>query len=129
MNAEVEAYLQLMRNDIGSARSLLSEYPGNAAFFVEQAAEKLIKAVLAREGIRERVRHHRLGPLVALLPKSNPWRGELTELEWLSSAATVFRYPGADGNVPAPPDAAEYAAAIDRIEHLAIRIEDWCRAE
>lgn len=128
MKVEVEAYLRLARNDLGSAKTLMLGYPGNAAFFVQQAAEKLIKAILTHEAIRIRARHHQLGPMIDQLPAGHRWIEDLRALEWLSAAASMFRYPTADGSLPDPPDSDRYVATIAQIEKLLDRIETWLRS-
>ena len=128
MRPEVAAFLALARNDLGTARAIIQSFPGNAAFHCQQAAEKLVKAVLVREGIREGIRLHRIGDLAAMLPDEHPWRSELEGLDQFSDAATAYRYPGMNGMLADPPEAGVLVSTIDHIETLLIRIEDWLRS-
>ena len=51
MAPDVAAYIALAREDLGAATGLRDAFLRHAAFCLEQAAEKLIKAALTREGI------------------------------------------------------------------------------
>lgn len=74
----------------------------------QQAAEKLIKAVLLDRGIETGAEHH-LDVLVGRLPDDHPWKARLRSLDKYTAYATAYRYPGSGGRVPAAPDAKQVA--------------------
>jgi len=128
VNRAAASLLILARRDLQAARLLFASDPGNAAFHAQQAAEKLVKAVLAEEGIREGTRHHQIAPLAQLLPARHAWRDELDAFDRLSAAATWMRYPGPDGVLPEILDTGALGADIAEIETLLPRIEAWLQA-
>lgn len=67
MSDRAESFIALARNDLELARLVSARDPGNAAFHLQQAAEKLAKAVLDIEGIPSGATHQ-IGALAALLP-------------------------------------------------------------
>jgi HEPN domain-containing protein len=52
MRETVGTFTALAREDLAVARKVVDEFPRDAAFHIEQVAEKLLKAVLATEGIK-----------------------------------------------------------------------------
>jgi HEPN domain-containing protein len=128
VNRGVASLLILAGRDLQAARILFESDPGNAAFHAQQAAEKLTKAVLGAEGIREGTRHHQIGQLARLLSPEHPWRNELESLDRLSAAATWMRYPGPDGTLPEILDTAALAGDIAEVEALLSRIQAWLEA-
>ncbi|MDX2222962.1 MAG: HEPN domain-containing protein [Rhodospirillaceae bacterium] len=125
MSRKVAAYLALAREDLAASRTLALNFPRHAAFNVEQAAEKIIKAVLTKEGIVFGAGHHQLARLVGALPLDHPWRADLMSLDKHSPAATALRYPTPGGIVPPNPDIAQITADIAEIELLLPEIADW----
>jgi hypothetical protein len=63
----------------------------SAIYLCEQAAEKLIRAVLTSEKVHAGVRHQ-LDEMVSLIPEENPIKPRLRELQQLSTYATSYRY-------------------------------------
>lgn len=103
MNPLVAGYFQVLREDLAAARQLAGTVPRASAFHLQQAAEKLVKAILTAEGIHTSAEHE-IGLLVAKLPQDHPWRADLVELDYLSRFATAYRYPGSTGRVAPPPE-------------------------
>ncbi len=124
---EVATLLALADEDLEVARKLLSDHPRQAALHLQQAAEKLAKAVLVAEGLAA-PRIHQLGALTSLLPAEHLWRSELASLDRLSSHATALRYPDPAGSVPAAPEAAELARDLQEVAALLDEIGHWCLA-
>ncbi|HMG22020.1 MAG TPA: HEPN domain-containing protein, partial [Kofleriaceae bacterium] len=87
------AFLDDVDLDLEAARRLVVE-PANrlAAFHLQQAAEKLIKAVRLSHGLRVTADHN-LELLIDELPRDEAWRDKLTVLEPLAAYATSYRYP------------------------------------
>jgi HEPN domain-containing protein len=126
---KVASYLELARRDLAHAADTLEKHPANAAFSVQQAAEKIIKAVLTRDGVLFPVTTHQLDLLVGLLPGDHLWRADLLDWVGLTSAATVYRYPTANDDIPRDPDRATIARYILSIRTLLPEIADWCREQ
>jgi HEPN domain-containing protein len=124
---EVAGFLALAREDLAVAGELLAGHGRAAAFHLQQAAEKLIKAVLTLEGIAF-PRSHQLGALAALLPEEHAWRADLMALDHLTSHATALRYPLPGGGLPLDPTKADLAASLRQIAALLDALEPWCRA-
>ncbi len=126
MKIAVESLITLAREDLTVAKKLAVDHPRHAAFHIEQAAEKLLKAVLSTEGIVFNA-GHQLGALAALLPLNHIWRGDLATFDDFTSYATAVRYPTGGGRMPQDPDAAEVQEGLNRVGALVDEIEDWCR--
>jgi HEPN domain-containing protein len=127
MTEAAESYIELAREDLGGARMMLDKYPRLAAFHIEQAAEKLLKAVLTAEEVVFSAGHHQLGRLAELLPPDHLWRADLAEFDKFTTYATAPRYPRPLGGMPKAPAKEDLAAGIREIETVAGEIEDWCR--
>ncbi len=93
--------LRIAREDLDGAVLLASEGNRNAVYLCEQAAEKVILAVLTSEGKHGGIKH-RLGEMVDLVPDENPLKPALRAIEGLSAYATSYRY-AAPGIAAAPP--------------------------
>jgi len=63
MRETVDAFIVLASEDLAIARKVVDEFPRDAAFHIEQAAGKLLKAVLTTKGIKFGVGHHQIGRL------------------------------------------------------------------
>jgi HEPN domain-containing protein len=116
----IAAFLELAAQDVEAARTLATKNNRYAAYHCQQAAEKLIKAVLLHRGIESGI-EHRLDILVDELPDSDPWKARLRPLEIYSPYATTYRYPTPGGRIVAAPDMAQVAKDADLLEAL---IED-----
>lgn len=111
----IAAYLDDVGLDLDAARRLAVTPPNRlAAFHLQQAAEKLVKAVHIVRGIRPTAEHH-IDLLVAALPAEDTWRAKLSVLDPLSAFATAFRYPSPTGNRkdgPLPDEVARWIRVI-----------------
>jgi len=88
-----------------------------AAFHLEQAAEKLVKAVRLGRGLRVTADHN-LEALVDELAEDDPWREKLRVLEPLSAYATTYRYPSPTGKRKGGPSSDEVLVWIVTISGL-----------
>ena len=61
-----------------------------AIYQCEQAAEKIIKAVLTSEGIHANIKHQ-LDEMVKQVPDANPLKPLLEQIEHLAAYATTYR--------------------------------------
>lgn len=121
---EVRSFLALAREDLQASDRLRPTHGRPAAFHLQQAAEKLVKAVLAAEGgTSPRGRH--IGALAALLPEAHPWRADLMALDRLTVYATALRYPTPNGDLPAAPVDHELAAARDELGRVLDAVARW----
>lgn len=94
MSAEllIANLLRVAAEDLEGARLLASKNNRNAIYLCEQAAEKLIRAVVTSEGVRAGIKHD-LSQMVDLVPEANPLRPALRSIEHLAAYATAYRYP------------------------------------
>ena len=117
----IAAYLDDVDLELEAARRLAADPPNRfAAFHVEQAAEKLVKAIRLMRGLRVTADHN-IEALVDELPADDPWRIELRILEPLSAYATTYRYPSPTGKRRAGPSNEEVFAWIKTIAGLAAK--------
>jgi HEPN domain-containing protein len=101
-----------------AARRLVADPPNRfAAFHLQQASEKLVKAVRLSRGLRVTADHD-LEALVADLPPDDPWRAKLRVLEPLSAYATTYRYPSPMGKRKGGPSNDEVVVWIKAIAGL-----------
>jgi HEPN domain-containing protein len=117
MSAEllIANLLRVANEDLEGARLLAASNNRNAVYLCEQAAEKVIRAVLTSEGKHAGIKHE-LAEMVDLIPDENPLKEHLRRLEHLSRYATAYRYPVSSSKtkrIPRPPSASELRAAID----------------
>lgn len=118
----VEAYLADAGNDIDAARRLARPRLNRlAAFHLQQAAEKLVKAVRLARRLPASAEHH-IDVLVHGLPDGDPLRPLLEPLDDLTPYATTFRYPTIRGRVQSPLSADEIDAWADRIARLVLDV-------
>jgi HEPN domain-containing protein len=127
MKDVVESFIALATEDLAVARKLLADHPRHCAFSIEQAAEKLSKAVLTAEGIHYAAGHHQLGRLAQLLPGDHIWRADLMTFDNYSSFATATRYPKPGGGMPTAPSRQVLDRGLEEVSSLVGEIEDWCR--
>jgi HEPN domain-containing protein len=126
MNDKAESLIELARNDIRVARTVLSFDPGNAAFHLEQAAEKLAKAVLTVEGITFGITHQ-VGALAAMLPTDHIFRADLASFDRLSSFGTSTRYPLPGGGMPRLPSKDFLEEGIRDVASIVGEVDDFRR--
>lgn len=123
MSAErvIANLLRIAREDLEGARMLNTCANRNAIYLCEQAAEKLIRAVLTSEKIHAGVRHQ-LDEMVSLVPEENPIKPRLRQLQHLSAYATSYRYTTPTGRIPSDPPTSEVDAAIANIESTLLEV-------
>jgi HEPN domain-containing protein len=125
MKAVAEGYFKVSDEDMAAARQLMTSVPRVSAFHLQQAAEKLVKAILSTENIHSGANHN-IGQLVALLPDGHEWKADLMELDYLSQFATTFRYPSETGRIRPAPDTAKLAEFFELIAALTDDAKQWC---
>jgi HEPN domain-containing protein len=113
----IAAFLQLAQEELTAARSLHATGRRQAAYFCQQSAEKIARAILAHAGVLFSTGHN-LGQMAAALPLDHPWRDKLNALDKHSPAATRYRYPGPTGRLAEPPSAERLQEDIREIAAL-----------
>lgn len=93
----VNAWLRVVDMDVsGIVNNLDGPEPcvTAAAFHCQQAAEKIVKAILVSAAIAF-PKSHDIGELIRLLPLDHPLLPDVTPLARFTPFVAVFRYPGA----------------------------------
>ncbi len=127
MNVDVvREWLDHVQEDLDAAWSCARgerAVPGQAAYHVQQAAEKLTKAALVAHGIRPR-KGHKIGEFAKLLPAGFADRERYLALERFSDYAWAHRYPQEGKGEPIPePSVDEVRAWIDEVAALKSDLE------
>jgi HEPN domain-containing protein len=124
----VEEWLEKVRRDLVMARKACEgddAVPDQAAFHVQQAAEKLTKAALVALQKRPR-KGHEIGEFAKRLPARFALRERFLGLARFTKFVWMHRYPGEAGAPPEPePSAAEARAWIGEVEALKVDFEGW----
>jgi HEPN domain-containing protein len=114
----VSAYLDDVELDLDAAKRLIVDPPNRfAAFHLQQAAEKLVKAVRLCRGLRL-IAEHNIELLVDEIPEGDVWHAKLTVLEPLAEYATSYRYPSSSGRRKGGPSNDEILIWIKTIAGL-----------
>jgi HEPN domain-containing protein len=123
MSAEqvVASLLRIASEDLAGARQLAASGNRNAAYLCEQAAEKVIRAVLTTENVHGGVRHQ-LDAMVALVPDENPLKPALKSIEHLGDYATAFRYPTSSGRITPGPTEETLRSEADKVEAILLDV-------
>jgi hypothetical protein len=89
-----------------------------AAYHCQQAAEKLVKAVLVEANIAF-PKTHDIAALVGLLPSGHRFKSKLRSLEELTPYGVAYRYPAEDDwDVPSSPTIEAWKREIDDIRSM-----------
>lgn len=127
MTRKSVAFLDLAATDLAHAKANLRAFPRHAAFTIQQAAEKIIKAILSAEGVAFPGTSHQLDDLVHRISEKNPFRADLLALGHLTSAATRYRYPTPRGDVPEDPSETEMQEDLETLDLLLPEVRAWLR--
>ncbi|KAA0591285.1 HEPN domain-containing protein [Azospirillum oryzae] len=113
-----DAWLESASVDLRAGRACLSvpnPIVTAATYHCQQAAEKLVKAVLVWLNL-DVPRSHDIDALVMRIPRDLPMRPILSTLGRFTAFATLYRYPGEAGDVSDEPTTAEVLGWLDEIE-------------
>ena len=122
---EVRQWLAIVAEDIAVARGCIDLSPprhGAAAFHLQQACEKVMKALLVLAG--ERLpRTHDLDDLASRVTPLYPqWASSFENMRDLTSWSVAYRYP-AFGSEPEPePTRSEIETTANMVERLAAEV-------
>lgn len=118
----IAAYLDDVAGELEAARRLSEDPPSRfAAFHLQQAAEKLAKAVRIHRGLFATADHNILA-LIDGFPTDDVWRVKLSALGVLSAYATTFRYPSATGKRKPGLTRKEVLEWIEKIHALVVEL-------
>ncbi len=130
MNRQVVvSWLRKVERDLRVARlacEATDPMPDQAAYHVQQAAEKLTKAALIANEIRPR-KGHVIKASATRLPVQFADRPRFLELDRFSDYVWAHRYPEEDLSRPPPPlpSVAEARIWVDEVETLKADFERW----
>jgi HEPN domain-containing protein len=118
----IASYLRLASNDMEDAKLVHTRRSRNAIYHCEQAAEKVIKAVLTSEGLlgSQEQTSHQLRALVDKIPDENTVKIRLREVEGLYRFATGYRYPNMYDKTNKAPEDSEFEDYMRKVEALLV---------
>ena len=119
----VAAYLALAAQDAEAAGLLLAGGNRYAAYHIQQAVEKLTKALLLARGIEAGI-EHRLEELFKRFADKTGWPERLSAFAGYSAYATAFRYPTTGGRIPADPPAEALRRDLSSLHDLIAKVRD-----
>lgn len=119
----IRAFLTIADEEYRLARLARADFPRQATYQLQQAAEKLTRCRLELEDIPAGTTHN-LRTLGEMLPQASPFHGRLERLDDLSPAATRFRYPTSHGGL-ADVDPRDLDHWIDEVERLKHDVEAY----
>lgn len=127
MADEAAAWLQLAEEDLKAVRNnVLGPEPTAkiAAYHCQQAAEKMVKAVLISADV-DPPRWHNIDDLIELLPAGHGLNPQLEPLGRFSPYAIAFRYPALDPDVlPDEPARDEILAWLRELDSARVAIAE-----
>ena len=122
MTFSAASWIDVAEKDLDAVRRGLVPDPHTnneiAAYHCQQAAEKLMKALLVYHGIAypRGSSGHDLASLVARLPNDHPLRDHALALVDMTPWATAFRYPVDDPLLREPvPDVPTLSSSLERL--------------
>lgn len=99
------------------------------AFHAQQAAEKALKALLVRHGVRFD-KTHDIGTLLAQADPVAPGLAQtLREAEELTAHAVASRYPGQEPPLDRPEARERLGVALQVLTHVRTRLQTYLDAE
>lgn len=104
----INAFLQLAQEERSAGARLSATNPRQAAFCLQQAVEKLVRATLEHANVPAGPTHN-IRTLTDLLPPNHSLRETFLVFDDWSSAATRFRYPSSTGKVA--------EISVDEVKH------------
>lgn len=94
-------------------------------YLCEQAAEKIIRAMLTAEGVHAGPRHGLRQLVEELVPDANPLKPPPGHIAVLEDYATAYRYPTPAGRVPAPPTSGKLNDLVNQVSSVLDETARW----
>ncbi len=113
----IEAFLQLATEELRVATGLVEDAPRQCAYLLQQAAEKIARAILTAADVQFGPGHN-LGQMAGALPDDHPWKKKIRRLNKHSPAATRYRYPTPEGRLLEPPGTRRLARDVRELTDL-----------
>lgn len=120
-NLRIRAWLRTVDEDIRAIRACLGAYEpaiASAAYHCQQAAEKLVKTLIAATG-DDPPKIHDIEALIERLPNGHPLEARLRPFMELSALLHATRYPGPspfmEPDIPSPGEVASWLAEIESV--------------
>ncbi len=124
----IAAFLTLADEELHAARMLAGGAPRQAAYYLQQAAEKAARALLTAAGVPFGTGHN-LGLMASALPAKHPLKQRVGGLDRHSGAATLYRYPSPVGRLPPPPDIATVNAEVADVAAFIVEVREFLGIE
>jgi HEPN domain-containing protein len=122
----INGFLDIAAKEYAAANKLGEALPEQAAYFLQQTVEKLIRAVLEALDIRMGVGHN-LRTLAEQLPSGHFLINRFADFDDLSSASTKYRYPTNEGKV-ARFDTRRLKPLTEDVKALTEEVEQYIRS-
>jgi HEPN domain-containing protein len=113
---KINAFLLIAEEEFAAAKQLAPLLPRQAAYFLQQSIEKLVRGVLEADGIPAGTTHN-LRYLADLLAPHHPLKAEFIAFDDLTPASTRYRYPSPSGSI-APVKPESVIARFSEVERL-----------
>jgi HEPN domain-containing protein len=123
LRRRVAAFIEIADKELAAARMLTPQLPQQGMFFLQQSAEKLIRALIEADG-KVAGNTHNLRVLADILKPSHPLFEILLSVEDLSASATRYRYPTGGGRLSGMD--ADPEAALRDVEKLQATAIAYC---
>ncbi len=113
----VTAFLQLASEELGVATGIVETAPRQCAYLLQQAAEKMARAILTGADVQFGPGHN-LGQMAGTLREDHPWTEKIRSLNKHSPAVTRYRYPTPEGRLMEPPGPRRLAQDVQELTDL-----------
>jgi len=118
----IVAFITLAEEELAAARLLAKPASRQAAYFIQQAAEKAARAILIAAGVPFGTGHN-LGQMAAALPATHTLRDAINALDKHSVAATRYRYPSPAGRLADVPTVEAVESGIEEVGAFIERVK------
>ncbi len=119
----IEGFLLIASEELEGAGRFAEPLPRQAAYFLQQAVEKLLRAVLELEAIPAGPSHN-IAALAELLPAAHNLKQVFLSFDDLSTASTRYRYPNERGVVRSV-DANEVKTRLTAVQALDLQVRQF----
>ena len=114
----IASFFKLADDGLKTANILFREEQfRDAAYFAQQVAERVARALLTHAG-KPFGTSHNLGQMADVLPVDHPFKVRIKAFDQLSPAATKFRYPSPAGRIADPPPIGDIRRDLEELAAL-----------